>query len=140
MQAMQWLTGATTPQKRALLTTSLGWMLDSMDMMLFSLVLTDLQRDLHMSAAVAGLLMSLSLISAAIGGIFFGWFADKVGRTRALIASMLIYSVFTACCGLAHTVVQLGIFRFLLGLWIGGDWPAVGALVADTCPDEHRGK
>ena len=140
MQAMQWLTGATTAQKRALLTTSLGWMLDSMDMMLFSLVLTDLQRDLHMSAATAGLLMSLSLISAAIGGIFFGWVADKVGRTHALIASMLIYSVFTACCGLAHTVVQLGIFRFLLGLGIGGEWAAGGALVAETWPDEHRGK
>ncbi|MEO6830306.1 MAG: MFS transporter, partial [Acidobacteriaceae bacterium] len=140
MQRMQWLTAATAQQKRALLTTSLGWMLDSMDMMLFSLVLTDLERDLHMSAATAGLLMSLSLISAAIGGIFFGWFADKVGRTRALIASMLIYSIFTACCGLAHTVVQLGIFRFLLGLGIGGEWAAGGALVAETWSDEHRGK
>ncbi len=140
MQAIDWLTGATTAQKRALLTTSLGWMLDSMDMMLFSLVLTDLERDLHMSAATAGLLMSLSLVSAAIGGIFFGWFADKLGRTRALIASMLIYSIFTACCGLAHTVLQLAIFRFLLGLGIGGEWAAGGALVAETWPDEHRGK
>src|SRR5665213_194835 len=140
MQAMQWLTGATTPQKRALLTTSLGWMLDSMDMMLFSLVLTDLERDLHMSAATAGLLMTLTLISAAIGGVFFGWLADKVGRIQALIFSMLIYSVFTACCGLAYTVVQLGIFRFLLGLGIGGEWAAGGALVAETWPDEHRGK
>ncbi len=140
MQAMPWLTGATTQQKRALLTTSLGWMLDSMDMMLFSLVLADLVRDLHMSEAMAGLLMSLSLISAAIGGIFFGWLADKIGRTHALIASMLIYSVFTACCGLAHTVLQLAIFRFLLGLGIGGEWAAGGALVAETWPDEHRGK
>ncbi len=140
MQSLQWLTGATTAQKRALLTTSLGWMLDSMDMMLFSLVLVDLQRDLHMSAATSGLLMSLTLISAAIGGVFFGWLADKVGRTHALIFSMLIYSVFTACCGLAHSVVQLAIFRFLLGLGIGGEWAAGGALVAETWPDEHRGK
>ncbi|MGC1784003.1 MAG: MFS transporter [Acidobacteriaceae bacterium] len=140
MQGMQWLTGATTQQKRALLTTSLGWMLDSMDMMLFSLVLTDLQRDLHMSSATAGLLMSLSLVSAAVGGIFFGWVADKVGRTHALIASMLIYSVFTFCCGLAHSVLQLAIFRILLGLGIGGEWAAGGALVAEVWPDEHRGK
>jgi MFS family permease len=140
MRSLQWLTGATTAQKRALLTTSLGWMLDSMDMMLFSFVLVDLQRDLHMSAATSGLLMSLSLISAAIGGVFFGWLADKLGRTHALIVSMLIYSIFTACCGLAHSVVQLGIFRFLLGLGIGGEWAAGGALVAETWPDEHRGK
>jgi MFS family permease len=140
MRSLRWLTGATTAQKRALLTTSLGWMLDSMDMMLFSLVLVDLERDLHMSAATAGLLMTLTLISAAIGGVFFGWLADKIGRTHALIFSMLIYSIFTAACGLAHSIVQLGIFRFLLGLGIGGEWAAGGALVAETWPDEHRGK
>ncbi len=140
MRSLQWLTGATTAQKRALLTTSLGWMLDSMDVMLFSLVLVDLQRDLRMSVATSGLLMTLTLISAAIGGIFFGWLADKIGRARALIFSMLIYSIFTACCGLAHSVVQLGIFRFLLGLGIGGEWAAGGALVAETWPDEHRAK
>ncbi len=140
MRRLQWLTGATTAQKRALLTTSLGWMLDSMDMMLFSLVLADLERDLRMSAATAGLLMTLTLISAAIGGVFFGWLADKIGRTRVLIFSMLIYSIFTAACGLAHSVVQLGIFRFVLGLGIGGEWAAGGALVAETWPDEHRGK
>lgn len=140
MQRLQWLTGATSTQKRALLTTSLGWMLDSMDMMLFSLVLVDLVRDLHMSVATAGLLMTLTLISAAIGGVFFGWLADRVGRIRALIFSMLIYSIFTAACGLAHSVVQLGIFRFLLGLGIGGEWAAGGALVAETWPDKHRAK
>jgi MFS family permease len=140
MRRLQWLTGATTAQKRALLTTSLGWMLDSMDVMLFSLVLVDLQHDLHMSAATSGLLMTLTLISAAIGGVFFGWLSDKIGRARALIFSMLIYSIFTACCGLAHSVVQLGIFRFLLGLGIGGEWAAGGALVAETWPDEHRAK
>jgi MFS family permease len=140
MRAMQWLTGATDIQKKALLTTSLGWMLDSMDMMLFSLVLVDLQRDLHISDSLSGLLMSLTLISAAFGGMFFGWLADKVGRTHALMLSMLIYSVFTACCGLAHTILQLGVFRFLLGLGIGGEWAAGGALVAETWPDQHRGK
>jgi MFS family permease len=140
MRAMQWLTGATVIQKKALLTTSLGWMLDSMDMMLFSLVLVDLQRDLHMSASISGLLMSLTLVSAAFGGIFFGWLADRVGRTHALIASMLIYSIFTACCGLAHSIWQLAIFRFLLGLGIGGEWAAGGALVAETWPDRDRGK
>lgn len=140
MQALEWLTGATTAQKRALLTTSLGWMLESMDIMLFSLVLVDLQRDLHMSASTSGLLMSLTLLSAAIGGVFFGWLADKVGRTHALIFSMLLYSVFTACCGLAHSIVQLAVFRFLLGLGSGGEWAAGGALVAEMWPAEHRGK
>jgi MFS family permease len=115
-------------------------MLESMDIMLFSLVLVDLQRDLHMSAATAGMLMSLTLVSAAIGGVFFGWLADKIGRTHALIFSMLLYSIFTACCGLAHSVLQLAIFRFLLGLGSGGEWAAGGALVAEMWPPENRGK
>ncbi|HUZ04816.1 MAG TPA: MFS transporter [Acidobacteriaceae bacterium] len=139
-RTMQWLTGATPTQKRALLTTALGWMLDSMDMMLFSLVLVDVQRDLHLSTALAGLIMSFSLISAAIGGVFFGWFADKVGRVRALMVSMLVYSIFTGACGLSHTILQLAIFRFILGLGIGGEWAAGGALVAETWPDKDRGK
>jgi MFS family permease len=137
---LRWLTGATTDQKRALLTTSLGWMLDSMDMMLFSLVLTDLEHALHMSETTAGLLMTLSLIAAAAGGIFFGWLADRIGRARALTASMLLYSVFTGCCGLAHSTTQLAIYRVLLGLGIGGEWAAGGALVAETWPDMHRAK
>ena len=140
MQTMQWLTGATPTQKRALLTTSLGWMLDSMDMMLFSLVLVELERDLHMSVAVGGLLMSLTLISAAVGGVFFGWLADRVGRVRSLMACMLVYSVFTGACGLSHSVLQLAIFRVILGLGIGGEWAAGGALVAETWPDKDRGK
>ena len=137
---LEWLTGATTDQKRALLTTSLGWMLDSMDMMLFSLVLTALERDLHMSETTAGLLMTLSLIAAAVGGVFFGWLADHIGRARALTVSMLLYSIFTGCCGLAHSTTQLAIYRVLLGLGIGGEWAAGGALVAEAWPDAHRAK
>lgn len=140
MQTMEWLTQATPTQKRALLTTSLGWMLDSMDMMLFSLVLVELQRDMHMSAATGGLIMSLTLISAATGGIFFGWLADKIGRVRSLMICMLVYSVFTGASGLSHSILQLAIFRVILGLGIGGEWAAGGALVAETWPDEHRGK
>lgn len=137
---MQWLRGATPVQKRALAATCLGWMLDSMDIMLFSLVLSGIDRDLHLTPAMGGLIMSLTLVAAALGGIFFGWVADKIGRTRTLTISMIIYSVFTACCGFAHTAAQLALFRFLLGIGIGGEWACGAALVAETWPDEHRGK
>ena len=74
----------------------LGWMLDSMDVMLYALVLGQVQRELHLSAAMSGAMMSATLISAAVGGLGFGWFADRFGRVRALTASMLIYSMATA--------------------------------------------
>jgi len=135
-----WLLSASPLQRRALLAASLGWMLDSMDVMLYALVLPQAQKDLHMSTAVGGLLMSLTLISAAAGGITFGWLADRIGRARALMASILIYSIFTGACGFVHTVVQLAVCRILLGIGMGGEWAAGAALVAETWPDEHRGK
>ncbi len=98
-----WLTQASPQQKRTLLAASLGWMLDSMDVMLYALVLGQVQREMHLSAALSGAMMSATLVSAAIGGLGFGWFADRFGRVRALTGSILIYSVATALCGLTHS-------------------------------------
>src|SRR5471032_1874402 len=85
--AFNWLTSASAEQKRALLAASLGWMLDSMDVMLYALVLGQVQRTMHLSAAMSGAMMSATLIAAAIGGLGFGWFADRSGRVRALTIS-----------------------------------------------------
>jgi MFS family permease len=135
-----WLTEATGDQKRTLLAASLGWMLDSMDVMLYALVLGEVQRALHLSAALSGAMMSVTLVAAAVGGIGFGWFADRYGRVRALTVSVLVYSVATALCGFAQTATQLMLFRVLLGLGMGGEWAAGAALVAETWPAHHRGK
>jgi MFS family permease len=135
-----WVREITTAQRRTLLAASLGWMLDGMDVMLYAMVLAYLMRDLGISTAVGGLLGSLTLASSAVGGIVFGVIADRVGRTRALSASILVYSVFTAACGLAGSIVMLGVFRVLLGLGMGGEWATGAALVAETWPARHRGK
>jgi MFS family permease len=135
-----WLTGATRVQKHALVAASLGWMLDSMDVMLYTLVLGPLQREMHMSAGESGAMMSATLLAAAAGGLGFGWFADRFGRVRALTGSILIYSVATGLCGLTHTAVQLLACRVVLGLGMGGEWAAGAALVAETWPAQHRGK
>ena len=135
-----WLQQASTMQRRVLLAASLGWMLDSMDVMLYALVVPSVRVDLHLSSAEAGLIMSATLICAAIGGMLFGVAADRFGRTRALIASILVYCVCTGLCGLVQTALQLAICRMLLGFGMGGEWAAGAALVAETWPDEHRGK
>jgi MFS family permease len=82
----------------------------------------------------------LTLLAAAAGGVAFGVIADRIGRKRALMAAVLIYSVFTAACGLAQTVVQLAVFRILLGFGMGGEWATGVALVSETFPARHRGK
>src|SRR5438105_3589368 len=138
--ALPWYRTVTPLQRRALTAASLAWMLDSMDVMIYSLVLAYLMKDLGMSKATAGLLASIGQLSAAAGGVFFGIIADRYGRTRSLMASIAVYSVFTAACGFSHTIVQLAVFRVLLGLGMGGVWASCVALVSETWPAEHRGK
>jgi MFS family permease len=115
-------------------------MLDAMDVMLYSMVLAHLMTALNMSKETGGLLNSLTLIASAIGGMMFGFIADRVGRTRALMASILVYSLASGASGLSQTVVELAIFRFILGLGMGGEWTTGAALIAETWPAEHRGK
>src|SRR5580700_11067377 len=115
-------------------------MLDSMDVMLYALVLGQVQKEMHLSAAVSGAMMSATLVSAAAGGLAFGWFADHAGRVRALTTSVVIYSVATGLCGLTHSAGELLLCRVLLGLGMGGEWASGAALVAETWPAQHRGK
>jgi MFS family permease len=135
-----WPDHVSGPQRRTLVAGGLGWMLDAMDVMLYSLVLSHLMRELGMGKGTAGLLNSLTLVASALGGLLFGILADRAGRTRALMVSILMYSVASGACGLSTTVLQLGVFRFILGLGMGGEWATGAALIAETWPAEHRGK
>ncbi len=137
-----WWRAADGRARHAFVAASLGWMLDSFDVMLYALVLAALIQDptLQLSAATAGQLGALTLLSAAVGGVVFGVLADRIGRKRALMAAVLIYSVFTAACGLVQNVAQLAICRILLGFGMGGEWATGVALVSETFPAKHRGK
>lgn len=135
-----WLRSASPAARRGLLAATLGWMLDSFDIFLYSLVLTAILKDFGISTTIGGALGSLTLVASAFGGVIFGRIADLRGRRVAMIGSILVYSVFTAACGLAQSVWQLAIFRFVLGLGMGGAWTSGAVLVSETWPDRHRGK
>jgi len=135
-----WLRDASRAERRALLAGGLGWLLDAFDVMLYAMVLAHLMAHFGMTKDTAGLLNSLTLVASAVGGVLFGIFADRVGRTRALMATILVYSLASGACGLAQTILQLGLFRFVLGLGMGGEWTTGAALVAETWRPEHRGK
>ena len=137
---LAWYREGTPAARRSLWAASLGWMLDAFDVMLYSLVLSSLMGDFSITKATAGFLGAVTLIASGAGGVLFGFLADRYGRRRAMMASILVYSVFTAACGLTQTVWQLGACRFLLGLGMGGEWTTGAALVAETWPDRHRGK
>ena len=131
---------ASPDAHKALVAASLGWLLDAFDVMLYALVLASLMSELGMDRATGGLLGSLTLAASALGGIIFGVLADRWGRTRALSLSILIYSIFTALCGVAQNVTQLALFRLFLGIGMGGEWASGAALVSETWPAKHRGK
>lgn len=138
-----WLAGfsqTSSAQRRTLLAAALGWMLDAFDAMLYALVLTHIMRDLGMTKGTAGLLNTLTLLASGIGGVGFGFIADRIGRKRALMLSILTYSICSFASGLATTILMLAVFRFILGLGMGGEWNTGATLVAETWPTELRAK
>ena len=137
---MRWWREADGDPRRALLAGMFGWMLDAFDVMLFALVLPYVSADLGLTKTQGGFLGSVMLVAAAGGGVGFGWIADRFGRTRALMLSVLLYSVFTFACGFANSLAQFVVFRIFLGLGMGGVWTSGAALVSESWPAEHRGK
>jgi MFS family permease len=137
---IQLIRQATPAQRRTLLAAAMGWALDAFDAMLYSLVLAMLMRDLGMSKTTAGSLGTLTLLASGIGGVFFGFLADRIGRKHALMASILTYSLCSFASGLAKSIAMLAVARFVLGLGMGGEWNTGATLVAETWPTELRAK
>ena len=130
----------TSQQKRTLIAAALGWMLDAFDVMLYATAVSYVMRDLGMDKPTAGLLNTLTLIASGLGGLMFGFLADRLGRKRALMLSILTYSVCSFASGLSTSVKMLAFFRFILGLGMGGEWNTGATLVAETWPTELRAK
>lgn len=135
-----WYREVSPAQWRVLVAAQMGWMLDAMDVMLYAFALSKIQDEFHLSAAAAGALASATLVTSAAGGILAGWLADRFGRTRALIGSILAYSVFTALTATAGSLAELVLWRSLVGIGLGGEWAAGAVLVSESWPSAHRGK
>ncbi|WP_051331053.1 MFS transporter [Aneurinibacillus terranovensis] len=135
-----WYKEVSKNQWRSLIAAGSGWALDSMDVMLYSMILVNIMRELHMDKTMGGFLATLTLLSSAVGGIFFGMIADRFGRTKSLMLSILVYSIFTFLCGFSQTITQLAVFRLLLGIGMGGEWVAGAALITESWDAKHRGK
>ena len=124
-----------------------GWTLDGMDSFIYALVLspalTELLPKSGMSSSPAnvGLVGSILFALFLVGwGLAFIWgpIADRFGRARVLAASVLVYAVFTGAAALSESVWQLGLFRLLAGIGIGGEWALAGTYVAEAWPEDRR--
>jgi MFS family permease len=137
---VSWWSEADAPARRALAAGMVAWMLDAFDVMLFALVLPNLSADLRLTGSEGGLLGSAMLVAGAAGGVAAGRLADRFGRTRILMASVAIYSVFTFLCGFATTLGQFVALRVCLGVGMGGVWSSGAALVSESWPSASRGR
>lgn len=138
--AAPWHHEITRQQWRTLLAGQLGFALDAFDVMLYAFCLPSIMKAWSLPPATAGFLLTVTLLSSSIGGVLFGAIADRAGRKRALMLTVIVFSACSGLSGLAQTPVQLGVARALLGLGMGGEWAAGVLLVAETWPPQHRGK
>jgi MFS family permease len=145
-----WWRGVTRYQWLVLFVAWLGWVFDSMDATLYALVLHPALHDLLPASGATvnadtighygGIIFSIFLVGWAVGGVLFGVLADRFGRTKVLVFTILIYAVFTGLAALSATWWQLAVYRFLTALGIGGEWAAGAALVAEVWPEGKRSK
>ncbi len=118
----------------------LGWMFDAMDTGLISFILTTMADEWQMSAAEKGWVVSITFVGMAIGAVFAGGLADRIGRRTVFAMTLLIYSLATALCAFAPNLTWLLLFRFIVGLGLGGQLPVAVTLVSEYIPAHVRGR
>src|SRR5689334_2038007 len=117
-----------------------GWVLDAMDVQIFSFAIPAIIAAFAITNAEAGLIGTATLLTSAFGGWFAGALSDRFGRVRTLQITIAWFAVFTFLCGFAQSYTQLFLFRALMGLGFGGEWAAAAVLIGEVIRAEHRGK
>jgi MFS family permease len=138
--------GTVSPSK-VFWATWFGWMLDGFDSSMYSYILVGALTELLPASGIAatpanigvygGLLFSIFMLGWACSMVW-GWAADRYGRVRIMCWTVLVYSVFTALCGLSTGIVMFALFRFAAGFGIGGEWAAGTPLLQESVPENSR--
>jgi MFS family permease len=124
-----------------------GWMLDGMDSVIYALVLAPALTELLPRSGIAATPANVGFAGSVLFALFLvGWglsfiwgpIADRFGRTKALVATVLVYSVFTGAAALTGNVWQLAACRLLAGIGVGGEWAMAGTYVAEAWPEDRR--
>lgn len=124
-----------------------GWLLDGMDSVIYALVLAPALAELLPHSGVEPTPAHVGFAGSILFAVFLaGWgfsflwgpIADRFGRTRALAATILVYAVFTGAAAFSQNVWELGVFRFLAGVGVGGEWAMAGTYVAEAWPEDRR--
>ncbi|MFM7320076.1 MAG: MFS transporter [Armatimonadota bacterium] len=133
-------------QWRSGIAAWLGWLFDGLDIHLYTVVAAAfLAEILHTDKSASEVKTYSAIIQAAfltgwaLGGAFFGFLGDRIGRSRSLGLTILTYAVFTGLSSFSTEWWHLLIFRFVAALGIGGEWAVGSALLSETWPKQWRG-
>lgn len=126
--------------RKALIASAVGYAMDGFDLLILGFMLGDINKDLGLTPAQGGSLVTMTLVGAVVGGILFGMLSDKFGRIRVLTWTILIFAVFTGLCALAQGYWDLLAYRTIAGLGLGGEFGIGMALVAEAWPASQRAR
>lgn len=140
----RWYEGLTSYHILVLVVASLGWAFDTMDQWLYVLARQPALAELlgtpseDLVAMYGGIVQAIFIFGWATGGFLFGIVGDKLGRTRAMMITILLYAGFTGMSAISRTWWEFAIYRFLCGLGVGGEFGAGAALIAEVFPERSR--
>lgn len=127
-------------RNRLLMLSGLGWMFDAMDVGLLSFVLAALKADWSLSSAQMGWLGAVNSVGMAAGAIIFGMMADRSGRKRVFVVTLLLFATASGLSAFASTLAALLTLRFLIGMGLGGELPVAATYVSERVPAHERGR
>jgi SHS family lactate transporter-like MFS transporter len=134
-----WWREPTKDQWYAFIAAWLGWTLDAFDFTVFLFLLVPIAREFHADLTLVVLVGSMTMWMRFVGAIAAGWMADRMGRRAPLMISILWYSICNFIAGFSPTFLFLLVFRTLLGIGMGAEWPAGAALAVESWPVRSRG-
>jgi MFS transporter, SHS family, lactate transporter len=138
-QTVPWWKEPSKDQWYAWVAAWLGWTLDAFDFTVFLLIMHPIAEYFHVSMTSVTVVFTITLWMRLVGATASGWLGDRIGRKTPLMISILGYSVCNFLAGLAPTFWLLFLFRAILGLFMGAEWPAGAALAMETWPIRSRG-
>jgi MFS transporter, PHS family, inorganic phosphate transporter len=125
---------------KILITSGMGFFTDAYDLFIIGVVSTMIVAEWHISSSEKSLLTSLALLTSAVGAIFFGRIADKLGRRKIYGYEVLVLAVGAIASAFAPNIWWLIALRGVLGFGIGGDYPVSATIMSEYASKRNRGK
>lgn len=138
-RAVPWWNEPTKEQWSAFIAAWLGWTLDAFDFTIFLLIMVPIAKAFHVSLLDVTAVFTVTLWLRLAGATGAGWLADRIGRKKPLMIAIAWYSVCNFAAGLAPTFLVLFLFRALLGIGMGAEWPVGASLAMESWPVRSRG-